>query len=116
MGSDGHIRFYDQGKVDRISEEINHKYNLKGDHKIRFPGYKCPFTVNGQPCYVIYWDSNSRKEIIENPKGWRKAKKIMDSWHDWDFQYNKAELRIFKEFEERCNAEAILVEDQEVWT
>ena len=103
MGSDGHIRFYDQGKVDRILQEINHKYNLKGDHKMKYPGYKCDFRINGQPCYIVYWTCGC-------------AKKDMNSWHDWDFSFNKEELRILKEFEDRCNAEAILVEDQEIWT
>jgi len=99
MGADGHIRFYDQGKVDKICGEINLKHGLKGNKQVHFPGYKCNFRVNGQPCYLIYWESQS-----------------MDSWHNWDFQETKTFLRIKKEFENRCNAEAILVEDQEVWT
>jgi hypothetical protein len=116
MGADGHIRFYDQGKVDRICSEINFKHGLEGNKRVHFPGYKCDFRVNGQPCYVIYWDSPGRKFNMRSKKGEVKSKKDMDSWHNWDFQETKAFLVIKKEFEDRCNAEAVLVEDQEVWT
>jgi len=98
MGADGHIRFYDQGKMDKICDEINFKYGLKGNKRVHFPGYKCEFRVNGQPCYLVYWDGT------------------VDSWHEWDFQESKEKRRIIKEFEDRCNAEAVLVKDQEVWT
>lgn len=116
MGARGFITFYDQGKVDHICNEINHKYNLKGDERLFGIGYKCDFRVNGQPCYVTYWDSCSRKEGVKSKDGTVKSRKVMDTWHDWDFAKNKEQLRIFKEFEDRCNAEAVLVEDQEVWT
>lgn len=116
MGSDGHIRFYDQGKVDRICNEINFKHGLKGNERLSGIGYKCDFRVNGQPCYVTYWDNCSRKEIVSSKSGKVKLRKTMDTWHDWDFAKTKQQLRIFKEFQDRCNAEAILVEDQEVWT
>jgi hypothetical protein len=112
MGADGHIRFYDQGKVDRICKEINLKYKLKGNEKLAGIGYKCDFFVNGQPCYVIYWDSFSRKDVVKS----NLPGKTMDTWHNYDFCKTKEQLRIFKEFEDRCNEEAILVEDQEVWT
>ena len=116
MGSDGHIRYYDQGKVDKICNEINLEHGLKGDKRVSFPGYKCDYRVNGQPCYLIYWDCPGRKHNINSKDGTVKSHKVMDSWHDWDFQYDKQFLRIKQEFEDRCNAEAILVEDQEVWT
>ena len=124
MGADGHIRFYDQGKVDKICNEINVKHGLKGNHRVSFPGYLCNFRVNGQPCYLVYWDSPGRKynmkprktQIVKFNNGEVISHKSMDSWHDYDWCETKEKLRIIKEFEDRCNAEAILVEDQEVWT
>lgn len=115
MGARGCITFYDMGKVDKICKELNHKYGLHGAEALVGIGYKCDFRVNGQPCYVVYWDSVSRKREL-NKKMVLKIWKAMDTWHNWDFAKTKDQLRIFKEFEDRCNAEAILVEDQEVWT
>ena len=116
MGADGHIRFYDQGKVDRICREINLRYGLKHEESLNGIGYKCDFRVNGQPCYVVYWDTCSRKEAVKSKSGNVRLRKTMDTWHNWDFAKTKEQLRIFKEFEDWCNTEAILVEDQEVWT
>jgi hypothetical protein len=116
MGARGCITFYDQGKVDKIVKELNIKHGLKGEHALSSIGYLCDFRVNGQPCYVTYWDSCSRKEGVNSKSGNVRRRKTMDTWHDLDFAKTKEELRIFKEFEDRCNAEAVLVEDQEVWT
>jgi hypothetical protein len=116
MGAKGCITFYDQGKVDRIANELNHKYALNDDDRLLGIGHKCDFRVNGQPCYVVYWDSVSRKEGVKSKDGSVKSRKVMDTWHDYDLLKTKEELRIFKEFEDRCNNEAVLVKDQEVWT
>jgi len=116
MGARGCITFYDQGKVDKIAKELNIKHGLKGKNALSSIGYLCVFRVNGQPCYVVYWDSCSRKESVNSKSGNVRIRKTMDTWHNLDFAKNKDELRIFKEFEDRCNAEAVLVEDQEIWT
>ena len=116
MGARGCITFYDLGKVDSICDELNRKYDLKGEERLTGIGYKCDFRVNGQPCCVTYWDSVSRKEGVKSKDGSVKSRKTMDTWHDYDFCKTKEQLRIFNEFEDRCNEKAVLVKDQEVWT
>jgi len=116
MGARCFITFYDQGRVNRICHEMNHKYDLKGNERLSGIGYTCDFRVNGQPCYVVYWDSASRREGVKSKDGSVKSGKTMDTWHNYDFCKTKEQLRVFKEFEDRCNAEAVLVKDQEVWT
>ena len=116
MGAAGYITFYDKDKVNSICVELNRKYDLKGNERLCGIGYSCNFTVQGQYCYIVYWDTVSRKEGVKSKNGTVKSKKVMDTWHNYDFDKTQEQLKIFKEFEDRCNTEAVLVKDQEIWT
>jgi len=107
MGADGHIRFYDQGKVDKITNEINLKYELRGSNRVSIPAYACDFRVNGQYCYIYYWECQSGDRVKNNFEYVMEACKKLGDY---------AKLKAWGEFENRCDKEAILVEDQEVWT
>lgn len=97
MGADGHIRFYDKLKVDKICRElrIKHKYS------VHFPGIVCDFRVNGQYCYLDYWEAGGN------------MKSHVDQYY---LAFPKEKKYIWNEFKQRLNSEAILVDDLEIWT
>lgn len=88
MGADGHIAIYDAEKVTQILAEINEGLTECGH--VWWPGYFCDWTCNGKPAAIVYWGDNIMEWPFDSPKLW--------------------------ELERRANAEALLVENQEVWT
>lgn len=99
MGADGHIAYFDREKVNQIQKEIEEKYNTK---EVYFNGYSPEYEVNGKKVLLAYWGDNA-------------------SWCGWgaegsqlnDYEENSEAV---KEFAKRIATEAIVVEDQEVWT
>lgn len=101
MGADGHISYFDADIVEKIKEEVQKKYP---DEEICFYGYTCSYTVAAHRVVMSYWDSDLRglcgwgaegSQIEEDPEGRNEGQ---------------------KEFAKRIVTEAIVVEDQEVWT
>lgn len=106
MGADGHVAFYDKLKVDKISKEIYEKYGFRCD--ILSIGRECNYRVNGQYCYIVYWDVGKNGRYF----GWE----LFHHLYKRDGKINWNDIRAIKEFEDRIKTEATLVEDQEVWT
>ena len=116
MGADGHIAIYHYAKVEKILKEINETIPDRKNWFL-FPGYKLNWTVNNQPACLVYWDHGIGRKSKYGFKG------------QWQYEleyyiYNaRAEGGYWKElankwliFRERCDKEAVIVEDQEVWT
>lgn len=97
MGADGHIKFYDKLKVDKICKELR----IKHKYPVRFPLIICNFTVNGKACYLDYWEEGGHINCgLDREYG----------------AYPQHKKYIWDELKKRCNSEAILVEDVEIWT
>lgn len=114
MGSDGHIAIYSYAKVRNILKEINATIPDKKNW-LSFPGYILGWRVNNQEACLVYWDCGMGHKHAylgqwqyELEYYIREAQKEGGYWKDL--------AKKFSEFRDRCNAEAIIVEDQEVWT
>lgn len=88
MGADGHIRIYDKEKVDAKANELD-------CNKPTF-WYETSWTCNGKLAYLAYWGDNMLLDVSEPDD-------------DWDNEQQK-KLKLW------ANENAILVDDQEVWT
>jgi len=121
MGSDGHIRIYDYYKVCKIRNELNKQIPNRQDW-LSFPGYILGWTVNNQQACLIYWDCGlGRKETHPKDKGgfegqWEQELYWYKTYAKEHGGFHKTLLKLFQEFRDRCDKEAILIEDQEVWT
>ena len=121
MGSDGHIRIYDYTKVSKILKEINKEIIDRKDW-LRFPGYVLDWTVNNQQACLIYWDCGlGRKETHPKDTGGFEGQWEQELyWHKGYAKekggFYKTRLKLFQLFWERCDKEAVIVGDQEVWT
>lgn len=123
MGSDGHIRIYDYYKVQKILNEMNKEIPDREDW-LRFPGYVLDWTVNNQQACLIYWDRGiNRPQTHPEDKG---GYGFDGQWAQqfWFYKRNAKEKggyykklsAYFQEFEKRCDEEAVIVSDQQVWT
>ena len=100
MGADGHIRIYDADIVDSIKCAVMKNTGMD-ENTVYFPGYYCEWTCNGKRACLVYWGDNM----------------LEDMWEYWMDYAKTDEQRLAKQvFQERCNAEAVIVSDQEVWT
>lgn len=102
MGANGRIAYFDADKVEKIKKEVREKYP---DEKVYFRGYRCDYTVNGRKVVLSYWGDNAWC-------GWgAEGSQLRDSCWGID-EPSEAQ----KEFAKRIATEAVIVEDQEVWT
>ena len=99
MGADGHIAYFDKNKVKQIKEEVKEKYPHQD---FNFDGYECSYTVNNKEVCVSYWDNSA------HGSKWGAEGSQLSDYYD----NNEAQ----KEFAKRIAAEALIIEDQEVWT
>lgn len=116
MGSDGHIKIYNYDKVKKIMLEINSTIPEK-EHQFDFPGYILDWTVNNQRACLVYWDFGiGRKSPFGFLGHWQYDYEAMVSDAKQKGGIYKVRAKKFKEFWDRCDAEAVIVKDQQVWT
>ena len=98
MGADGHICIYDAGKVDAKARELG---AVRDDGRVDLPygWYRCAWKCNGKDALVAYWgdspncyDATQPGELMCNDGPTTGALMV------W------------------ANENAVLVENQEVWT
>lgn len=99
MGASGNIAYFDKEKVEQILKEVKKKYRIDN---IYFRGFSCKYMVDGKEVYLAYWGDNATW------CHWGAEGSQLNEWNNG----NDGQ----KEFARRIAEEAIVVENQTVWT